>query len=393
MKAIIAIPATLALVYRAYSHKSLTPLGILAATLTAAAHAVHPWNLPFALLCIFFLAGTRVTKVKADVKVGLTLSSQGSSVLEGPRTHVQVLANSLMASILTLLHTYQLRTRHDMALSRGEVLEDSFCYRWGGDLLVVGIIANYAAVCADTFSSELGILSRSTPRLITSLSFRKVPRGTNGGITLWGLIAGLLGSMIIVAAALIFLPLCGENTLNKVGGGGGGWTFGRKATLAWGLSLWGALGSLVDSFLGGWFQRSVRDVRSGKIVEGEGGIRVLASIDTDSHSREHSEKATAGARANVLHEEGSHAGEKQSNPAVNDAEDSSTKDPYNPKDKHRASHFGDRKPTRVAESGLDLLDNNGVNFLMAFIMSFSAMALAGWYWEVPLNISNSICVI
>lgn len=63
MKPVIAVPATLALVYRAWSRRSLTPAGILAAALTAAAHAYHPWNLPFALLCIFFLAGTRVTKV------------------------------------------------------------------------------------------------------------------------------------------------------------------------------------------------------------------------------------------------------------------------------------------------------------------------------------------
>jgi uncharacterized membrane protein len=67
MKAIIAVPATLAMVYRAWSHKSLTPLGIVAAALTAVAHAVHPWSLPFALLIVFFLAGTRVTKVSNKI--------------------------------------------------------------------------------------------------------------------------------------------------------------------------------------------------------------------------------------------------------------------------------------------------------------------------------------
>jgi uncharacterized membrane protein len=63
MKPIFAVPATLALVYRAWSHKSLTPAGIVVAALTAAVHALHPWNLPFVLLAVFFLAGTRVTKV------------------------------------------------------------------------------------------------------------------------------------------------------------------------------------------------------------------------------------------------------------------------------------------------------------------------------------------
>jgi uncharacterized membrane protein len=63
MKPIFAVPATLALVYRAWSHKSLKPAGIVVAALTAAVHALHPWNLPFVLLVVFFLAGTRVTKV------------------------------------------------------------------------------------------------------------------------------------------------------------------------------------------------------------------------------------------------------------------------------------------------------------------------------------------
>jgi uncharacterized membrane protein len=63
MKPIFAVPAILALVYRAWSHKSLTPAGLVVAALTATLHALHPWNLPFVLLGVFFLAGTRVTKV------------------------------------------------------------------------------------------------------------------------------------------------------------------------------------------------------------------------------------------------------------------------------------------------------------------------------------------
>lgn len=93
MKAIIAVPATLALVYRAHSHNSLTPAGIAAAAASAIAHAVHPWNLPFALLVVFFLAGTRVTKIKKDVKANMTVGSQGTSGGEGPRTHIQGLLN------------------------------------------------------------------------------------------------------------------------------------------------------------------------------------------------------------------------------------------------------------------------------------------------------------
>ncbi len=63
MKPIIAIPAILALVYRAWSRNSLTTPGIFAALLTAVAHTIHPWSVFFALLAAFFLAGSAVTKV------------------------------------------------------------------------------------------------------------------------------------------------------------------------------------------------------------------------------------------------------------------------------------------------------------------------------------------
>lgn len=64
MKAVYAVPAVIAIVGRAYAKKSLTPAGLVAATLTAIVHAWHPWPLPFVLLGVFFFAGTRVTHVR-----------------------------------------------------------------------------------------------------------------------------------------------------------------------------------------------------------------------------------------------------------------------------------------------------------------------------------------
>jgi hypothetical protein len=76
MRLLYAFPATCALIYRAKSRNSLTPAGIFAATLTAVAHAYHPWNLPFALLCVFFLAGTRVTHVSICARYPRSLFSR-----------------------------------------------------------------------------------------------------------------------------------------------------------------------------------------------------------------------------------------------------------------------------------------------------------------------------
>ncbi|KAF4971444.1 hypothetical protein FSARC_1753 [Fusarium sarcochroum] len=378
MRLLIAFPATCALIYRAKSRNSLTPAGIFAATLTAIAHAYHPWNLPFVLLCVFFLAGTRVTHIKEGIKSTYTLHSKGTSGGEGPRTHVQVLANSLMASVLSLLHANQLRKR-EAALADPNTPDPagSLCFSWGGDLLIVGIIANYAAVAADTFSSELGILSTGQPRLITSPTLRKVPRGTNGGVTLLGLGAGLLGSMIIVTTSMLLLPSCTEES-SQAPAGGAPWTMLERRKFMGFMVFWGALGSVLDSFLGGLFQRSVRDVRSGKIVEGEGGNRVLVARsagDVAAHSKKEDVKAA------ILQGEGTATKEKLGGSAIAD-DDAGV---YNSEDKHRKSSFGDQRPSRVIENGWDLLDNNDVNFLMAVAMSVGGMAVASWYWDVPIQ--------
>lgn len=81
MRPLIAVPATLLLVYRAWSRQSLTPLGIVTAALTAVAHAVHPWSIFFFLLVTFFLSGTAVTKV-CPIQFHYTLSLCGLDQVE-----------------------------------------------------------------------------------------------------------------------------------------------------------------------------------------------------------------------------------------------------------------------------------------------------------------------
>lgn len=125
---------------------------------------------------------------------------------------------------------------------------------------------NYAAVAADTFSSELGILSKSPPRLITSPSLRVVPPGTNGGVTLTGLLAGLFGAFTIALTSVLLLPFCGTGDF--------AWDLTDRVKWVIVVTLWGGLGSVVDSILGAVLQASVLDKRTGKIVEGSGGRKV-----------------------------------------------------------------------------------------------------------------------
>lgn len=314
MRAVIAVPITILLVVRSYTRQSLTLPGILCAALTATVHALHPSSLPFTLLCVFFLLGTTATKVKHDVKATLTLSSSGSSGGEGPRTSVQVVANSGCASLLCLAHVWLYGTGSDKAACFDGKNPDNL-----PDILLLGIMANYAAVTADTLSSELGILSKSQPVLVTN-PLRVVPKGTNGGVTLAGLLAGIGGSAAIAATSLLLLNFCAIPTVGVAG------TFFVLTGL-------GTIGTLLDSLLGAILQASVVDRRSGKVVEGPGGLKVL----TKPKSRPQSQSQGHGRKVS--------------------------------------------EESRVINSGADILDNNQVNFLMASIMSVSGMVVGNLLWR------------
>ena len=139
-------------------------------------------------------------------------------------------------------------------------------------------------MAADTFSSELGILSSSKPRLLVSPTFRQVPPGTNGGVTMTGIVAGLGGAFIIALTSVLLVPFCGTNqrignsilSKRQVAGleSSGPWTIKERVIFVLAVTVWGGIGSLLDSALGGWFQQSVIDSRSGKVVEGIGGKKV-----------------------------------------------------------------------------------------------------------------------
>jgi len=67
--------------------------------------------------------------------------------------------------------------------------------------LLCGYISAVAALAADTASSEIGVLSKSKPIMITTL--KRVEKGTDGGISILGTFAGLLTTMLIAAVAVI----------------------------------------------------------------------------------------------------------------------------------------------------------------------------------------------
>ncbi|KAL2817137.1 integral membrane protein DUF92-domain-containing protein [Aspergillus granulosus] len=362
MQPLIAVPIIVLLLHRAYSRKSLTPPGLVVAGLTAIAHALNPWSLPLILLLVFYLGGTKATKVKHDIKAQLTLSATGSHGGEGARTHNQVLANSVVATVLSLLHAWVLRNNEQSGnLNNGATSECFSNGRHAADLLVVGIVANYASVAADTFSSELGILSTSKPRLITSPTFRVVPPGTNGGVTATGIVAGVFGAFTIALTSALLIPFCTGFTLESL-----------QDRAAWiiAVTIWGTGGSLLDSVLGGIFQASVVDKRSGKVVEGSGGKKVLIH---PSSTKPSSASSASGASSKTG---GAHLRKTEAGANTAALEGTSTGSGSGKEDAHYES--------RRVESGWDILDNNAVNVLMAFLMSVGAMGAASYVWDLSV---------
>jgi uncharacterized protein (TIGR00297 family) len=99
----------------------------------------------------------------------------------------------------------------------------------------LGFAASLAAVNADTWATELGVLNPTAPRLITDLR-KIVEKGTSGGVSPIGTLASLAGAGIIGLLAAMLAP------------NGTDWV-----TFLW-VTIAGLLGSLFDSLLGATVQ-------------------------------------------------------------------------------------------------------------------------------------------
>jgi len=114
------------------------------------------------LIFLFLILGVAFTRYKHDYKKEI-------GVYEGTRTIKNVVSNGIVAFVMAAFGNY------------------------------AGFIGSIATATADTMASEVGVAT--TPRLITNL--KKVPPGTDGGISVLGTFAGIIGAGLIGLAAYI----------------------------------------------------------------------------------------------------------------------------------------------------------------------------------------------
>jgi uncharacterized protein (TIGR00297 family) len=158
-----------------------------------------------ALLILYFISSSLLSRMGAALK-----AQKSGSVVEkaGARDAAQVLANGAVFALAALL----------------QLLHPSLLWLAAG----AGALASSAA---DTWATEIGMLSKSSPRMITT--WRTVPTGTSGGVSAIGLGATVAGALFMAVAA---------------------WLVHRNVHVGLAVSVGGLTGALVDSFAGALWQ-------------------------------------------------------------------------------------------------------------------------------------------
>jgi len=203
----------LIIAFLAYRAHSLSRSGAYAAILVGTLiFGLGGWQWATILLT-FFISSSALTRLFGRRKAALNEKFEKG----GQRDAAQVLANGAVASLFAGLHFFF----------------PAATWPW------LAFAASMAAVNADTWATEVGVLSPIEPRLITwwKNGGKTVDKGTSGGITPLGTLAALAGATLIAvfAAALNIKS-------------------GNFFHVFIAVALGGLVGCLFDSFLGATVQ-------------------------------------------------------------------------------------------------------------------------------------------
>lgn len=201
--------------YLGYRRQALSKSGVVGAIITGGLIFGFGGLSGSALLLTFFFSSSALSRFKESQKEKLAEKfSKGSQ-----RDLSQALANGGLAALCIVL----------WAITQEPV--------WW-----VAFATALATANADTWATELGVLNRTPPRLITT--GRVVEVGTSGGVSLGGTLAALAGAALIAAVAFICLLL--DPALNRL--------FSLAPLLFFLITFFGLLASLFDSLLGATVQ-------------------------------------------------------------------------------------------------------------------------------------------
>jgi uncharacterized protein (TIGR00297 family) len=212
----------MAIAYGAYCTRSLNASGAIAAgalgTIVLGLGGVG-WAV---ILLTFYISSSLLSRVLIVRKVELSRHfAKGSR-----RDAGQVLANGGVAGVLALLY---------FAIYHLDPVNSNLPILW------VGFAASFAGASTDTWATELGVLNPHQPVLLKT--FKPVPAGTSGAVSLVGSLAALAGSALVGSMAVLMSRVGWAPALDLPF-----WTVFLAVTGA------GVVGAFIDSLLGASLQ-------------------------------------------------------------------------------------------------------------------------------------------
>lgn len=225
MQFLIGLLLAVAIAFVAYRRGSLSRSGALGAVLIGATiFGLGGWAWGV-LLVVFFVSSSALSHYKEQRKAALA-----EKFSKGHRRDIwQTFANGGAGALCAL----------------GGAL-------WPSPLWWAAFVGALATVTADTWATELGVLAKGAPRLITT--GRPVEVGTSGAITLPGTGAALAGAALIGLVAALFDVAAGPSLF-------------LSFLLFLIAAVSGLTGSLVDSLMGATVQAIYFCERCGKETE------------------------------------------------------------------------------------------------------------------------------
>lgn len=202
-----------------YRVKFLTLSGSMATFLLAAfifGFGGWKWSIP---IMAFFILSSVLSKVRKKVNENVETYFEKSGV----RDHIQVAANGGIGGLLVILNLI-----------------------YPNELFYFIYISSLAAVCADTWATEIGTLYKT--KTYNILNLEPIEQGVSGGISFIGTFGGVAGALVIACSAIVWIKF------NFV-------YYFLFVVLA------GIFGSLFDSFLGATIQAQFECKVCGKITE------------------------------------------------------------------------------------------------------------------------------
>ncbi|MBN1317950.1 MAG: DUF92 domain-containing protein, partial [Anaerolineales bacterium] len=201
--------------FAGYTKKALNISGVIGAILVGTLiYGLGGWQWGL-LLVSFFIGSSLLSRFKEREKTALA-----EKFAKGHERDLgQTLANGGLGALLAI----------------ASILVDT-SYQ---PVLFAAFIGAMATVNADTWATEIGVLSAHQPRMITN--GQPVQVGTSGGITILGTAATVVGSAFIGSMAIVFSLLGGGSMLST-----------SQIFLIGTIS--GLAGAFFDSFLGATIQ-------------------------------------------------------------------------------------------------------------------------------------------